>query len=194
MRSELIVESKWPFVSTTSWSAFDGHSRGEFLLVDPLQWQNSCANNSLSVRLTCDCTPRYIIDEVYIDSQKKMAICVNSIMVGLLWPPQGEFLLVNPMQWQKPCANNALFTCSCLILDKNYTGMNIPGFSVWVMSSSVESAFILYVHLYTHTCVRMNLVRAFVHTYVCPYESCTCICTHIRVFVCTIVTTSNGSN
>jgi hypothetical protein len=63
--------------------------------------------------------------------------------------------------------------------DKNYTGMNIPGFSVWVTSSSVESAFILYVHLYTHACVRMH---------------CTCICTHIRVFVCTIVTNSNGSN
>ena len=76
--------------------------------------------------------------------------------------------------------------------DKNYTGMNIPGFLVWVMSSSVESAFILYVHLYTHTCVRMNLVHAFVHTYMCSYESCTCICTHMHVFVRTIVT-SNAS-
>jgi len=62
--------------------------------------------------------------------------------------------------------------------DKIYTGLNIPGFSVWIIWFLCLSAFILYVHLYTHTCNGM------LFTY---------ISTHIRAFVCTSVT-SNGSN
>jgi hypothetical protein len=42
------------------------------------------------------------IDEVCIDSQKKMAVCVDSILVGLafpfsvaiLWPPRNDEILV----------------------------------------------------------------------------------------------------
>jgi hypothetical protein len=64
------------------------------------QWRYSCTKDALFVFLMHYRTPRYIIDEVCVDSQKKMAECVDSVKVGLLWPFQSSRGGSRTQRWQ----------------------------------------------------------------------------------------------
>jgi hypothetical protein len=108
MRFVLIADRKWPYVWTASWSAY--WPPLGWVFVATTQWRNFCANDALFVCLMHDPTPKGTIDELYSDGRKKMAVCVDSIMVGPLWSPQG-WVFVAPSQWQNSCANDALFVC-----------------------------------------------------------------------------------
>jgi hypothetical protein len=83
-----------------------------WVFVAPTQWRNSCANDALFVWLMCDCTPIYYIDEAYADSQKKMAVCNESIMWSayygffrreFLWSPHNDEILAQIMPF---CASH----------------------------------------------------------------------------------------
>ena len=57
-----------------------------FVFVAPLLWQNSCTYDALFIQLMHDSTPKGTIDEVCLNSWKKMAAYVDRIMVGLAQP------------------------------------------------------------------------------------------------------------